>query len=109
MSANIQIPTIQQNAYGFRLQLRTGIPLLDTTELELKISPPAPADIITRSLYDDNIVDRQKGIVGYDVQQGDFAVTGTYKIQLIDVTPGRHLPSRIVRFRVVSNLQKGGT
>jgi hypothetical protein len=104
MSANVQIPTIQQNAYGFRLNLRTGIPLLDTQELELNIQPPT-GTMIKRRLYDDNIVDRAKGVVGYDVQVGDFKETGTYKIQLIDVTPGRRLPSRIARFKVVSNLQ----
>lgn len=93
----------QLNAYGFRAQIDTGLSLRDAQSVWVKIQRPDNT-IIERAIASADITDPAGGIVSLPILQGDLTQVGWYHIQVIDRTPGRFLPSGILRFTVEKNL-----
>ncbi len=94
---------VYKDSYGYRMTFTldpnaTGA-LSDTTDLLLRIKPPA-GSVIEHQLTDENISDVSLGVVFYDVVPGDFAQEGDHFLEIIDVTPGRFIPAEIKKLSV---------
>ena len=90
---------MQQHAYGFQLVTETGLDLVSATLIRLLLVRPS-GSIVSRLLSSFEISDGEKGIVSLQIQSGDLSEAGVYKIQFIDETPGRYLPSSVGLFNV---------
>lgn len=91
---------IYQYSFGFKLKINVGPDALaTTTDMELHIKQPS-GSVLVRELTSDNIIDREAGDVEYDVDDTDFDISGSYSVMLIDVTPGRYLPSDPIKIKV---------
>jgi hypothetical protein len=105
--AKEQKPFIYKGSYGFKLHLtldpdKTG-KLADATNFILRIKPPTGVTV-DKELTDANIVDVTIGKIFYDVVDGDFDLVGDYQLEVIDVTPGRYLPTEIKKLAVKDTL-----
>ena|ERR1044071_5720151 len=94
---------IQQDAYGIVLSLTTGVDMTTTENLMIKIRKPDNT-LVSHDLTPGDILNAEDGIVGYTIQEGDLDQAGHYKLQIIDNTEGRYLPSSIIKFKVVANV-----
>ncbi len=102
--AKVVIPVFQKDSYGIIFSFQTGIDLSDTTSLKLTIVR-ADGSYFERTLADMSITNAALGNVTYEIQDGDFNLTGKYKGQLVDNSPGRYLPSKIFEFKVDANVR----
>lgn len=99
-----KVTEIYQNSYGFKITLTVGPGKLDTTSaMALRIKRP-DATVVSRSLAAETITSVTDGTVVYTVVDGDFPLVGVYNLQLIDVTPGRFLPSNIIILKATTTL-----
>jgi hypothetical protein len=103
-----QVPFVYKDSYGYRMTFTLDPTasgrLADTTALVLRISD-TDGDVEERELTGDNISDRTLGVVFYDVQEGDFTEVGNYLLELIDVTPGRFIPTEVRKLKVKDILE----
>ena len=103
--AKVVIPTFQKDSYGIVFSFQTGIDLSDTTSLKLTIVRLADGSYFECTFADMTITNAALGNVTYIIQEGDFNLTGKYKGQLVDNSPGRYLPSKIFEFKVDANVR----
>lgn len=93
----------QLNAYGFRVQVDTGLNLFQATDLWLRMQRP-DGTLIDRIVVTADITNAVEGIISLPIVEGDLNQVGWYHMQVIDKTPGRYLPSGILRFTVEKSL-----
>ena len=99
-----KILEIQQDTIGVVLTFQTGISLVDTTSMLLRLKKPSgTVDEIALTPLE-NITNTATGEVSYTVQSGDLDELGKYKGQLVDNSTGRYLPSKVFEFKVVANV-----
>ncbi len=93
----------QQNAYGFRAGIDTRLDLIEATSVWVKIARPS-GSFVERLIPVVDITNSVDGVVSVPILDGDLTELGDYHIQVIDKTPGRFIPSSIVKFSVEANL-----
>lgn len=91
------------NSYGIRLTIETGTNLSGSSALTLKMKRPN-GTLVERELDTAAMLELAQGRIIVDFIEGDFPVVGTYSLQIFDTSPGRFIPSDIVKFKVRANL-----
>lgn len=101
---------MQVGSYGFNLILTTKLDLTTTTTMSVVILRP-DSTFVTKELTNTAFTEPPEGQtpaiwrVSVSIADGDLNSVGVYRIQLIDNTEGRSLPSAIGSFNVLENLQ----
>ena len=102
---SLEIPKskdMQQNSYGFNIEINSGMDLTNTVELGVIIRKPNGI-YVKRSITVANNTNEEGNIL-FEIQEGDFDQSGEYFLQLIDSTGGKKLKSRIAKFPVYPSL-----
>jgi hypothetical protein len=97
------LPTLPKDAVGIALTFQTSTDLTNTTDLKLVMK--VGSTVIEKDLDETNITNPGTGEVRYITVADDLGIIGKYKAQLIDITAGVYLPSEIVEFEVISNVE----
>jgi uncharacterized protein YjlB len=92
-------------SYGFTLTIVSGISLEDSDDVLVVIRRPNGSKIRRRfSEGDVTIVTASTGRVSIEVEEGDFPIAGTYKIQVWDETDERRIGSGIARVTATQSI-----
>lgn len=99
---------MQVGSFGFNLILTTKLDLTNTTDMQVVLLRPDSSYVekrLSATAFTPPTGTDQPWVVAVPIEQGDLSVVGPYRIQLIDVTAGRSLPSAIGSFNVLKNLK----
>jgi len=94
---------VQKDSYGFIISFTTKANMSTTTSLKMRIRKGS-SPVIEHGIDISNIIDPPTGKVNYIVEEGDFDTVTTVKMQIVDDTPGRYLPSTPIKIRVKDNI-----
>lgn len=103
MAIKKDLPQIQRGAIGIALTFQTNTDMTATDSLKLIMKVGSTK--IEKNLDETHITNPGTGEVKYTTQEGDLAMTGRYKAQIIDTTAGVFLPSKVVEFEVIGNVE----
>jgi hypothetical protein len=99
-----KLQELQKDAFGFIMNFKTNTNMETTTSLLVRIRKQGSNEVTEHHLNASAIVDIPTGSVNFVVEDGDLDTLGNTKIQIVDDTPGRYIPSSIAHFKVVSNV-----
>ena len=94
---------MQQSTFGFRISIPTGCDLTGAEALSVRLCAPS-GKIQDKGMDKLRMDDALNGVLSFEVEDGDLAEAGCYRIQVIDRCQGRFLTSEIEPFEVVPNL-----
>jgi hypothetical protein len=97
------LPTLPRNAIGIALTFQTATDLTNSTDFKLVLKVGNTK--IEKDLTESHITNPGTGEVRYITVEDDLGIVGKYKAQLIDTTAGVFLPSEIVEFEVIPNVE----
>jgi hypothetical protein len=95
---------IQQGAYGFIINFVTSHNMETTDSLKFRIRKKGASEVVEHSVPIANIIDVETGSVNVVIEEGDFDTLGPTKLQIVDDTTGRYLPSTPVSVIVMKNI-----
>lgn len=96
--------SIQAGSFGVVLSLETGLDLSAATVVNLSIKAPGAVPVAKSIGLPAGLVNGPTGKVAYQVVSGDFPTAGVYRLQVVDASPGRNVPSRVAVLVVEANL-----
>jgi hypothetical protein len=92
-------------SYGFTLTIVSGISLVDSDDVLVIVKRPNGSKIRRRySDGDVEILTASTGRVSIEVEEGDFPIPGTYKIQVWDEASDRRIGSGIARLTATQSV-----
>jgi len=94
---------MQQGTYGFRISIPTGCDLTGADALSVRLRAPT-GTIIEKGMDKLRVDDVLNGVMSFEVEDGDLAEVGCYRLQVVDQSQGRNLTSEIHPFEVLTNL-----
>lgn len=95
---------IQAGNFGYVLTLQSGLDLSTATAVNLVIKAPLQVPVSKSLPLPASVIDGPSGQIGYQVSQGDFPAPGVYQLQVVDVSPGRQVASRVATLVVEPNV-----
>lgn len=96
--------SVQAGSFGYVLSLGSGLDLSTATAVNLLIKAPGAAAVTKAIPIPAGLVDGPSGAVAYQVVDGDFPTPGVYGLQVVDVSTGRSVFSRVAQLVVEQNL-----
>jgi hypothetical protein len=96
---------VQQYTSGIPLHLDSCLNL--TTATDVKIVALKPDRIVQEAPVDgESITDAENGVIDFIIPENFFKEIGEYELQVVDVTEGRYVPSRIIHIEVKHSISK---
>jgi hypothetical protein len=102
MAKKKPLTTYQQGTFGVAHTIILGVPMTEVTAIKLRLRNPnyrlKEVDLPLIA-----ITNKSTGTVVYVFEPGDLDVPGKYKIQVVDISAGKHQPYGVQEFAVVAN------
>lgn len=99
----MQLP---KNFYGRPVTLVTNLNLTSSTDIHVRLVPPATSGLAAIDVYLDQsaVTNGATGTITWTPAQGTLSVVGSWEIEVADETPGGNVPSSVGSFDVFATL-----